>query len=164
MSTLVRIQQDQANVAHYNTDGRAALFDKANKNRIRAGAIVQITSLTSMTKGKPVTFAGVVISVRHKGIDTSVTLRNYVLKTGVEQTYKVYSPMITAIKVLKPNASFNRNKLYFLRENPQLVKWGVVDELVKTEAKKLLDASEAKAAKEAAASAKKGGKKGTGKK
>ncbi|KAI9219873.1 translation protein SH3-like domain-containing protein [Blastocladiella britannica] len=134
MSTLVRIQQTAANVAHYDVDGRSALFTKTNPDRIRAGSVVQVTSLTSMTKGKPVMFAGVVIAIRHKGIDTSLTLRNYVLKTGVEQAYKVYSPMVTSIKVLKPQTAFVRNKLYYLRDNPKLFKWGAIDDLVKSEA------------------------------
>ncbi|KAI9175352.1 hypothetical protein H9P43_006713 [Blastocladiella emersonii ATCC 22665] len=157
-TTHVRIQQEATNVAHYDVDGRSALFAKSSADRLRAGSIVQITSLTSMTKGKPVTFAGVVTAVRHKGIDTSVTLRNYVLKTGVEQTYKVYSPMVTAIKVLKPNASFRRNKLYYLRDAPKLVKWGMIDDLVKTDAKKVAAEAQAKADAAAAAQSARGKK------
>ncbi|KNE69160.1 ribosomal protein L19 [Allomyces macrogynus ATCC 38327] len=159
LSTAVRLSQDAKEVAHYNVDNRAALFAKSNPNRIRAGAIVQVTSLTSMTKGKPVAFAGIVTSVRHKGIDTSLTLRNYVLKTGVEQTYKVFSPMVTAIKVLQPNKSFTRSKIYFVRENPKLVKWGQIDDLVKTEMEK----TKAAEGGSAAASGKAAGKGGKGK-
>jgi ribosomal protein L19 len=123
-TTAVRLNQMAKDLQAFDTQGRMKLLDKKNPERIQAGSIVQIQSLTSKTKEKPVVFAGIVIGIRHKGVDSSIILRNFVMKTGVEQTYKVFSPMITSIKVLQPkDDKYVRNKLYYLRECPEQVKW-----------------------------------------
>ncbi|KAI9140308.1 translation protein SH3-like domain-containing protein [Paraphysoderma sedebokerense] len=109
---------------HYDNDSRSALFSKSNPQNITPGSIVRVNSLTSTSKQKTISFAGVVISIRRKGIDTSMTVRNYVLGTGVEQCYKVYSPMITEIKLLK-RGDFRRSKLYYLRDQPKKAQWNV---------------------------------------
>ena len=45
-------------------------------------------------------FAGVLISIRHKGVDTSFTLRNVIQRTGVEMRFTVGSPLIKEVKVI----------------------------------------------------------------
>lgn len=77
---------------------------------------------------------------RHQGRDTSIRLRNLVGRTGVEISYKVFSPMIKEIKVVAPAArsgpkvvgkdgvelprkkaalkASKRAKMYFVRDQP----------------------------------------------
>ncbi|KAL7746346.1 hypothetical protein RI367_008276 [Sorochytrium milnesiophthora] len=119
-------------------DARSQLFDRAKHPHtcITPGSIVAVTSLTSTTKRKPVHFTGYVIAIRRKGIDTSMTLRNYVLKTGVEQTYKVYSPMVTDIRVLKYGDWARRAKLYYLRDQPNKVNWNIANENISAKSNK----------------------------
>ncbi|CAO3593453.1 unnamed protein product [Absidia cylindrospora] len=54
------------------------------------------------------------------GIDTSFTLRNIVMRVGVEQRYSLYSPLLHSIKVLQqPNEmKVRRAKLFYLRDQP----------------------------------------------
>ncbi|CAO3694036.1 unnamed protein product [Rhizopus microsporus] len=78
-----------------NIDGRRELFSRNNPNGIKPGSIVM-------------------------GIDTNFTLRNIVMRVGVEQRYNLYSPLLKSIKVMqKPNeVKFRRAKLYYLRDQP----------------------------------------------
>jgi large subunit ribosomal protein L19 len=87
-------------------------------------------------------FSGVLIASRrrHQGRDTSIRLRNLVGRTGVEMSFKVFSPLIKDIKVVqraetsgpavlgkdgvelprrKPALrAARRAKMYFVRDQP----------------------------------------------
>lgn len=55
--------------------------------------------VSSRTQPRLQSFAGVLLEVKHAGVMTNFTLRHTVLKTGVEQKFPVFSPLITKIKV-----------------------------------------------------------------
>ncbi|KAF8322205.1 hypothetical protein DL93DRAFT_2106052 [Clavulina sp. PMI_390] len=90
-------------------------------------------SPTSLTPGSVVSvtyeggsFAGVLISLRRKGVDTSFTLRNVIQRTGVEMRFTVGSPMIKDIRVIsraggngpRDGKRTRRAKLFYLRDQP----------------------------------------------
>lgn len=41
------------------------------------------------------------MGIRRRGVDSSFVLRNIINKVGVESSFKIYSPMIKEIKVVK---------------------------------------------------------------
>lgn len=59
-------------------------------------------------------FSGVVISRRGSGISETFTVRRIVNNEGVERTFPLHSPKITAIEVIR-GGKVRRAKLYFLR-------------------------------------------------
>lgn len=114
------ISQEQ--VQRANVDGRMELFSRKNANRIHPGSVLLVETLNSKAKESTSTFMGVVIAIRRKGLETTFTLRNIVMKVGVEQRFALYSPMLKSIKVLQQAGSkdtkFRRAKLFYLRDQP----------------------------------------------
>lgn len=41
------------------------------------------------------------MGIRRRGVDTSFTLRNVISRLGVETSFKIYSPMIKEVKIVK---------------------------------------------------------------
>lgn len=80
-------------------------------------------------KKNAVPFSGVLMRVRRRGVDTSFTLRNIVQKTGVEMTFKVCSPTIKEIKVVRRAEGrekdtirdLRRARVNYLRERPEIM-------------------------------------------
>ncbi|ORY46305.1 hypothetical protein BCR35DRAFT_311027 [Leucosporidium creatinivorum] len=128
--------------SHYNS-----LLSRRSPSRLLPGSVLTITSYTSLpTPENPSpstnTFSGVLIAIRrrHAGRDTSIRLRNMVGRTGVEISYKVFSPMVKDIKVVAPATrsgppivakdgtqaqrkkptlrASKRAKMYFVRDQP----------------------------------------------
>lgn len=61
-------------------------------------------------------FAGVCLSIRRRGPDTSVLLRNQVMMTGVEMYVKVFSPTVRSIELVKrAERRIRRARLYYMR-------------------------------------------------
>ena len=59
-------------------------------------------------------FTGIVIAKKNRGINSSFLVRALIHKVWVERRFMLYSPMITAIKILK-KGRIRRAKLYYLR-------------------------------------------------
>ena len=59
-------------------------------------------------------FEGVVIAKRNGGISETFTVRHISYGVGVEKTYPIHSPKITAITVVR-KGKVRRAKLYYLR-------------------------------------------------
>jgi large subunit ribosomal protein L19 len=71
--------------------------------------------LVRQRSGEP--FAGVVIRLIRKSTDTSVLLRNTLTNVGVEMEFKVYSPNITSIEVVKRREKVPKySRLYYMRQ------------------------------------------------
>ncbi|CAG8541811.1 10948_t:CDS:2 [Ambispora gerdemannii] len=97
----------------------AKLLKKTGKDRIIPGDVLLVESYTNRTNLSSVsTFAGICIAIRRRGIETSFTLRNVILKVGVEQRFAAFSPMIKSIKILARGEGYRRAKLYYLRDQP----------------------------------------------
>ncbi len=60
-------------------------------------------------------YEGVVIARRNAGVNSSFTVRKISHGEGVERKFKIYSPMIASIKVVK-RGIVKRAKLYYLRD------------------------------------------------
>lgn len=98
----------------------ATHFNPRHAEQLLPGSVLSVTLPTG-------SFAGVLISVRHKGNDTSFTLRNVVQRTGIEIRFNVGSPMIKELKVIsraggegsgKIGRRMRRAKLFYLRDQP----------------------------------------------
>lgn len=61
-------------------------------------------------------FAGVLIDIRRRGVDTGFLLRGQVTRIGVEVWFKLYSPNIEGIDVVQRSVKrARRAKLYYMR-------------------------------------------------
>ena len=60
-------------------------------------------------------FEGLVIRVRNAGIASAITVRRIASGVGVERTFKINSPRIDKIDVVR-HGQVRRAKLYFLRD------------------------------------------------
>ena len=70
--------------------------------------------LVTFKTGDP--FAGVCLSIKRRGVDTGILLRNQLLMVGVEMSVKIYSPNVTAIEVVKrAEKRARRAKLTYMR-------------------------------------------------
>lgn len=115
---MERISKQQVEAA--NVDGRRELFSRNNPQGIKPGSIVLVETLNGPGETTSSTFMGVCIAIRRKGIDTNFTLRNLVMRVGVEQRYSLYSPLLKSIKVLQnpSDVKYRRAKLFYLRDQP----------------------------------------------
>ena len=59
-------------------------------------------------------FEGIVMRLRGGGITRSITVRRIASGVGVERTFKIHSPRIEKIEVIR-HGQVRRAKLYFLR-------------------------------------------------
>ncbi|KAI5450805.1 hypothetical protein NCC49_002811 [Naganishia albida] len=106
------------------------LFSRRHPNRIKAGSVLSVVSYNNASRTHTSTFSGVLMGIRRRGVNTGFTLRNIVNKTGVEMSFKVCSPMIKDIQVVKralkgKNAGGLRDprraKVNYLRDRPQMM-------------------------------------------
>lgn len=92
------------------TGSRTRLFDRNNPDVPRVGDIL----LVAFKTGDP--FAGVCLSIKMRGVDTGILLRNKLHMVGVEMWVKIYSPNVMAIEVVKrAEKRARRGKLYYMR-------------------------------------------------
>ncbi|MCJ1467884.1 hypothetical protein MMC07_006509 [Pseudocyphellaria aurata] len=92
------------------TGARTQLFSRKNRDAPQQGDILLATFKT----GEP--FAGVCLSIRRRGTDTAILLRNRLLATGVEMWVKIYSPNVRSIEVVqRAEKRARRARLYYLR-------------------------------------------------
>ena len=124
-------------IDHLNTHLRSSydplnlcgtLFSRRHPDRLRTGSILNVLSYTNGRKAGLTSFSGILMGMRRRGVDTSFRLRNVVHKTGVEMSFKVCSPLIKEIKVVKRAEKrkegvrdLRRAKVNYLRERPQIM-------------------------------------------
>ncbi|KAG0000938.1 hypothetical protein BGZ65_003939 [Modicella reniformis] len=109
---------DKEEIKRYGADGRFNLFNKSHPDCLRPGDVLVVETLNSMSADKANTFIGVLIAMDRRGLHSSFTVRNVILKIGVEMKYMLYSPLIKSVRVMKRGEGFRRAKLYYLRDNP----------------------------------------------
>lgn len=104
---------------------RTRLFSKENPDSARVGDIVLVT-----TKRAADPFAGVLIAIRRRGIETAILLRGQLTKVGTEMSFKVYSRNVTGIEIIKrAEKRARRAKLTYMRQPKHDI--GSVDHLVR---------------------------------
>ncbi len=59
-------------------------------------------------------FEGVVIAIRHRGLNSAFTVRKISNGEGVERVFQTYSPIVAKIEV-KRRGAVRQAKLYYLR-------------------------------------------------
>ncbi|ORY27458.1 translation protein SH3-like domain-containing protein [Naematelia encephala] len=114
-------------------------FSRRHPDRLRPGSVLSVSSWSTPSKTGSTSFAGVLMAIRRSGPDTSFRLRNIVSRVGVEMSFKVCSPMIKEIKVIKKverggtlvklasgklgrvGKPLRRAKANFLRDKPDLL-------------------------------------------
>lgn len=90
---------------------RTQLFSRSNQDAVKVGDVLQVTT----RRGEP--FAGVCMSVRRAGVDTAILLRNHLTKVGVEMWYKVYSPNVVGVEIVRRRPKrARRARLTYLRQ------------------------------------------------
>ncbi|KAG7448968.1 RNA-binding domain-containing protein [Guyanagaster necrorhizus] len=91
------------------------LFSRKSPSQLKPGSILTITM-----DHAPSVFTGVLLSIRRRGPDTSVVLRNILQRTGVDMQIFVNSPHVKEIKVVRkpPRGRMRRAKLFYLRDAP----------------------------------------------
>ncbi|PKY06300.1 hypothetical protein P168DRAFT_288254 [Aspergillus campestris IBT 28561] len=94
------------------TGERKALFDyRRNPRSVKVGDIVRVT----FKNGDP--FAGVCLSIRLRGHDTSFLLRNQLSRVGVEMWVKALSPNVESVEIVQRTAHRKRRaRLYYMRQ------------------------------------------------
>jgi len=87
-----------------------------DRPKLAPGDIVRIsTKITEGDKERIQTFEGTVLSMRGSGPSCTFTVRREVGKFGVERIFPLYSPLITAIEIVK-RQKVRRAKLTYLRD------------------------------------------------
>lgn len=105
------------------TGARTRLFDPHNEDAIRVGDVV----LVRQRQGEP--FAGVLMNIRRRGPHTGILLRGMATRVGVEMWFKIYSPTVQGIELVrKRERRARRARLTYLREGkhdvaPQIEGW-----------------------------------------
>ncbi|KAF1813910.1 hypothetical protein P152DRAFT_457287 [Eremomyces bilateralis CBS 781.70] len=102
----------ETHIRHLDPSGtRTRLFAPTNPERVCPGDIL----LVRQRSGDP--FAGVVISIKRAGTDTAVLLRGQLTRVGVEMWFKVYSPNVVGMEVVKrAEKRARRARLTYLRK------------------------------------------------
>ncbi|KAJ3172935.1 hypothetical protein HDU88_004390 [Geranomyces variabilis] len=119
--------------ARLDLDKRAELFAPGSPTAVEPGSILLIEQVTSRSRPRKQVFAGVLIAIRRKGVMSNIVVRNYVLGTGVEMVFPIYSPSVARIKVLKRVTGVVRgDNMYYLRDKPSAspLSFTKIDEMV----------------------------------
>ncbi|KAL1903545.1 hypothetical protein Sste5346_000173 [Sporothrix stenoceras] len=123
----VRRAYDQQQIARMDPTGaRTQLFSRKNPDRAKPGDVLIVTP----SKAGGEAFGGVLLAVRHSGIETAILLRGQLAKTSVEMWYKIYSRSVAAIDIIQRSKRRTRRaKLTYMRQ-PKHDR-GSVDDLIK---------------------------------
>jgi len=77
--------------------------------------VIVSVNVVEGTRKRVQAYEGVVIAKRNRGLNSSFIVRKISNGEGVERTFQLYSPLISAIEV-KRRGDVRRAKLYYLRE------------------------------------------------
>jgi len=91
------------------------LTENSNIPEFRPGDTIKVNVKISEGANERVqAYEGVVIARRNAGVNSSFLVRKISYGGGVERRFKLYSPMIQSIEVIK-RGIVRRSKLYYLR-------------------------------------------------
>ncbi|KAI9721670.1 MAG: hypothetical protein M1828_005038 [Chrysothrix sp. TS-e1954] len=115
-----------SHIQFLDPDGsRRRFFDPDNPDSAKVGDILLVR-----LKGGD-TFAGACLSIKKRGTDTAILLRNQLTRVAVEMWYKIFSPNVTGIEVVQRKAKrARRARLYYMRTPKHDL--GSVDNIVRS--------------------------------
>ncbi|YP_003359281.1 ribosomal protein L19 (plastid) [Cryptomonas paramecium] len=83
--------------------------------KVRVGDTVKIlVSWSEGPKEKSHSVEGLVVAIKHSGLDKTVTLRRIIHGVGVDRVYFLSSPRLKSVEVVA-TSKVRRSKLYYLR-------------------------------------------------
>ena len=89
---------------------------KSDLPEVRPGDTVRLSvRVVEGTRERLQAFEGTVLRVRGGGLDAQITVRRIASGVGVERTFKINSPRIEKIEVVR-HGQVRRAQLYFLRD------------------------------------------------
>lgn len=103
-----------------NHDDRWSLFAK-DKGTCKPGSLINVTYHPSRSTKYTSTFSGILIAIRRHTSEPTIIVRSSIDGMGVEQIFCVFSPLITKIQVVRRASKWKGNKLYWLRERPEMI-------------------------------------------
>ena len=93
------------------TGSRTRLFSSDNPDCAKVGDILYTTFQT----GEP--FSGVILSIKRRGIHTSVLLRNHLTRVGTEMSIKIFSPLVRSMEIAQRTQKRKRRaRLFYMRK------------------------------------------------
>ena len=96
----------------------ASLIETTPNPNIRAltsgDSVIVSANVVEGDKERTQVFVGVVIRVRHGGVNSSFTVRRVTYGIGVERTFPMHSPRVEKVEVVR-HGKTRRAKLYYLR-------------------------------------------------
>ncbi|PHH78046.1 hypothetical protein CDD82_3247 [Ophiocordyceps australis] len=107
------------------TGARTRLFSRNEPDAAKVGDVLQVTSKL----GEP--FAGVMLQIRRRGVNTAIQLRGQLMRTSIEMWYKIYSPTVKSIEIVwrRPKRA-RRARLTYMRKPKHDM--GSVEDLVRS--------------------------------
>ena len=95
------------------------LISRTEKDRLKAGDMVAVSTVAPDTQRPTGTISGVVLEIRRRGIDSSILVRSTLQQSlGVEWRLPVFSPSMNNIDIVRRGQGYRRNKLFYLRDQP----------------------------------------------
>ncbi|WWO99091.1 MAG: 50S ribosomal protein L19 [Candidatus Dasytiphilus stammeri] len=89
---------------------------KNNLPNLRPGDSVEVKVwVVEGAKKRLQNFEGILIGVRHRGLNSAFTVRKISHGEGVERVFQTYSPVIDSV-IIKRRGAVRKAKLYYLRE------------------------------------------------
>ena len=91
-------------------------FLKTDLPRLLIGDTVDVhVRIVEGSKERIQVFSGVIIAIQGRSVTQTVTVRRIVANEGVERVFKIHSPRIAKVEVVR-HGHVRRAKLYYLRE------------------------------------------------
>lgn len=81
----------------------------------KPGDEVRVEMTIGAEKKRVQAFEGLVIAIKGDGINKTFTVRKSSFGVGVEKIFPLYSPLLTAVKILR-RGKVRRSKLYYMRK------------------------------------------------
>jgi large subunit ribosomal protein L19 len=95
-------------------ESRLQLISRRSPDRLRAGDIIRVKRKFMESSNRILQFTGICMAINRRGLGSSLIVRSVIDRVGVEQTFPVFSPLITQMDIVK-RGRFRKAKLYFLR-------------------------------------------------
>ena len=108
-------EQETMNLIQTLEQEEIARLNKTIPTFAPGDTVIVSVNVIEGTRKRVQAYEGVVVARRNRGLNSSFIVRKISNGEGVERTFPLYSPLISAIEV-KRRGAVRRAKLYYLRE------------------------------------------------